>query len=159
MRISIIAGISRIFSYTYLKKIQAVLLLLVFSFHIIGTLPFANATIGVIGTIVTPESPGVSLPDMFTLVGTKLYVNSHEGGFQVIDTTTNRTISNTLNAGGSRFANAPVPVIVGTKLYITNQTQSRVDVVDTTTDTLLPSIPLPGEPNGCIASGNKLYVF
>ena len=60
MRISIIAGISRIFSYTYLKKIQAVLLLLVFSFHIIGTFPIANATIGVIGTIVTPDSPGVS---------------------------------------------------------------------------------------------------
>ena len=96
---------------------------------------------------------------MFTLVGTKLYVNSYAGGFQVIDTTTNRTISNTLNAGGSRFADAPVPALVGTKLYITNQTQSRVDVVDTTTDTLLPSIPLSGEPNGCIASGNKLYVF
>ena len=32
-------------------------------------------------------------------------------------------------------------------------------MIDTTTDTVLPSIGVSYEPNGSIASGNKLYVF
>lgn len=32
-------------------------------------------------------------------------------------------------------------------------------MIDTTTDTVLPSIGVSYEPNGSVASGNKLYVL
>ena len=94
MYTSILSRISRIFSYAFLKKIQAVILLLVLSFHIVGNLPITNAAIGVIGTIITPDSPGIHSPDVLTVVGTKLYVTSMDGSVAVVDTTTNKTLSN-----------------------------------------------------------------
>lgn len=70
------------------------ILLFVLMFHIIGMIPTTSAAIGVMGTIVTPESPGIFSPDVLTVAGTKLYVTSMDGGVEVVDTMTNRTILN-----------------------------------------------------------------
>ena len=60
----------------------------------------------------------------------------------------------TITVGSSPYSST----LVGTKLYVNNQYESTVSVIDTTTDTVTATIPVGSSPSCSIFVGTKLYV-
>ncbi|KUH97772.1 hypothetical protein AU188_19245 [Mycobacterium sp. IS-3022] len=109
---------------------------------------------------------GIDQPRGIAVANNKLYVANGNGTVSVIDLTTNTPVDanpdlegiQPISSGGGDFAFLADIAVSGDRIYVSDVNNTRVLVIDTSTDTVVDVIGTTHSPWDLAVAGDRLYV-